>query len=219
MEIKTVELTEVTLPDGSKAWFERRETAERICKVVDMLSDIALEARADILEPHKRSVKIREEKKSAPKAKQTKNTREDSTKKPSERKPRMYGKVEGVPTEEECRHVEKMAKKSLSAKITTHKLDENANITNEKKEQRKPESTNARGYSYAERACDICGNTFKPRSGRQKVCEECRNAGLDRKRNREKSKENNQAKEEKVSDALAEVRKHAKEAGLGPYKN
>lgn len=174
MEIKTVELTEVTLPDGSKAWFERRETAERICKVVDMLSDIALEARADILEPHKRSVKIREEKKSAPKAKQTKNTREDSTKKPSESKP--------------C------------AKANA-------------------ESTNARGYSYAERACDICGNTFKPRSGRQKVCEECKSKGLDRKRNREKSKENNQAKEEKVSDALAEVRKHAKEAGLGPYKN
>lgn len=171
MNINPVCYYEVTLPDGSKAFFEKRETAERICKVVDMLSDIALEARADVLEAQKREAKkpakTAAKEKAAPKAKPAKQSK----------------KPEAKPCAE-----------------------------------KKPASTNARGYVYAERECGVCGNKFSPRSGRQKVCETCRKQGWKTCKSADEAVAKTDAKTvAKRPDPLADVRKLAREAHLGPY--
>lgn len=63
--------------------------------------------------------------------------------------------------------------------------------------------------AYGTRPCTSCGQTFSPRSGRAKVCDDCRKAGVLRKRPA--------ADKSKTNPAVEEVRELAAAANIGQY--
>ena len=181
MNIVEIKVTQVTLPDGTRAWFESRETAEAVGNQVDTVVKIGCGFGGKKVKPAK--VKV---------------------------EPKTFPLKDAKPVAEK-------AKKS--AKATAKKAE---------KAEKKP----AKKTGYQPKPCAACGKDFVPRCGRQQVCDECRGKGAKptsspaKKAQQPKptASETPKAKgkggkaDEKPSDALEEVRKLAKIAHLGPYK-
>lgn len=198
VEFRDVVHTEVTLPDGSKAWFEKRGTAERVCGFYGECATL-FGGEPKPLKVAK-TVKV---KSVASVGKTVKSVVKDAK-----------GKGGRKPA------------KPVAVKVAKPSKETEANA--------KPKGRKG-GKGYAEKTCDLCGNLFKPRSGRQGVCPTCRaKIGKGRKVSTAKdgeyeagaiasAKPLKPVKAEKIeagkpcSDALAEIRRVAKEAHLGPY--
>ena len=146
MNIVEIRVTQVTLPDGTRAWFESKETAEAVGNLIETVVKMGCGFGGK---------KVRSE-----------NVKVVAT--PKEKK----AKKEDKPKRKSGRHT---------------------------------------GTGYAEKTCGVCGNPFTPKSGRQKVCDDCKKAGW----KTGTSKKPKAAKtEDEPSDALKEIRKAAAEAGL-----
>ena len=200
VEFREVVHTEVTLPDGSKAWFEKRGTAERVCGFYGECAELFGGEPKPL------------------KAEKTVNVKSVAS----------VGKtVKSVVKTAKGKGGRKPAK-PVAVKVAKPSKETEANA--------KPKGRKG-GKGYAEKTCGVCGELFKPRSGRQGVCDACKKNGwktCETKRRKTKDGEYDAgaiasakplkpvkaekiAKEKPCSDALAEIRRVAKEAHLGPY--
>ena len=222
MLMVTRELTEVTLPDGSKAWFESQKAANSFASLTGKVRELFKDREA-LLGGFEKGA---------------------ANPKPKPPKKEAAAKVEKA----EKKPVNKpiTAKKATTPPLNGKEAEKTERKTSDSHGSTESKPNNARVYVFAERTCGVCGNKFTPRSGRQKVCDTCRKqvwktckstdggsgsgsavgdgngdggaAAEDAKPEPVTKRRGRPSKNKGViSDALAEVRKLAKDAGLGPY--